>query len=92
MMINNSYLSKSDSDLIKQHLLSKTIESLFSKYSKIEKIATLNELNLKNKFLYKEIEYIITKQNKLLFHFQLGLFFIIISIIINIIVLCYIIF
>lgn len=47
----------------------------------------MEQSNLKNKLLSKDLEIIINKNKQLLFHYQIGLFFIILSILFNIYIL-----
>lgn len=105
-MNNNSIdlnFSKSETDLLQNNDTSNSNEQLkilipiitkFNKhfykyYNKTNN--NIQNINLKNKLLYKDLESIINKNNKLLFHFQLSLFFIFISIVLNLYILCFLI-
>ncbi len=87
-------LTKSENDLLQNNenfkilspMITKFIEHFYNYCNKMNN--EIKQANLKNELLYKDLETIINKNNKLLFHFQLGLFFIIVSILLNIYCLC----
>jgi hypothetical protein len=94
-------LSKSENDLLHNNVTTKNNDQLhllmpiFTKFSEYfynyynKTNNDIQNMNLKNKLLYKDLDIIINKNNKLLFHFQLGLIFIFISIILNLYILCF---
>lgn len=93
--MNHNLLSESELDLLSKYNISNDksnsilpilIEHIFSNYNKLNKDNII--LTEKYKFLYKEISNILSINKILLLHFQLGLFLIIISIILNLI-LCF---
>ena len=85
-MIHNT-LSESELDLLSKYnmqneqsnpILPKLVEHIIYNYNKLNKDNII--LTQKNNFLYKEIDNIISINKRLLFHFQLGLFCIIVII------------
>jgi len=88
-MIHNT-LSESELDLLSKYnmqneqsnpILPKLVEHIIYNYNKLNKDNII--LTQKNNFLYKEIDNIISINKRLLFHFQLGLFCIIVIIILH---------
>lgn len=88
-MIHNT-LSDSELDLLSKYnmqndksnpILPKLIEHIIYNYNKLNKDNII--LTQKNNFLYKEIDNILSINKRLLFHFQLGLFCIIVIIILH---------
>lgn len=63
------------------HILPKLVEHIFNNYQKLNQDNKI--ITQKNDLLYKQIEYIININNRLLFHFQLALLLIIIIIILH---------
>ena len=98
-MNNNSNginFSKSENDLLQNSfsnenikLFTKFIDHYYNYYNKTSN--DIKNINLTNKLLYKDLENIIDKNNKLLFHFQISLILIFISIILNLYYLCFLI-
>lgn len=77
----SKYNIQNNSDNTTNHILPKLVEHIISNYNKLNRDNVI--LTQKNNILYKEIEYIININNRLLFHFQLGLLFILIIIILH---------
>jgi hypothetical protein len=85
--MNQNRLSESELDLLSKYnlqndssnpILPKLVEHIIYNYNKLNRDNIL--LTQKNHFLYKEINNIIITNNRILFHFQLGLFLIVIII------------
>ena len=88
--MNKNTLSDSELDLLSKYnlhndtsnsILPKLIEHIISNYNKLNKDNII--LTQKNHFLYKEINNILSINKRLLFHFQLGVFCIIVIIILH---------
>lgn len=81
--MNPNRLSESELDLLSKYnlqndksnpILPKLVEHIIYNYNKLNRDNIM--LTQKNHFLYKEINTIIITNNRILFHFQLGLFLI----------------